>query len=486
MKMLLIVLSVLTLNLSYAGTQALFSPHQGNQAFNKIYKAIENAEKYVHATIYSWSDSTADKYIFNALKKGVKVRIVLHPKLYNDNSSVQKRIYNLEKKGAEIKIANQQMHEKFFLIDGTFLVNSSANMSGGARKRYSENFIFFDYDETNPEIISVFKDFRQEFSLLWDSAKDIFTHGENAADALFDFPKDKDFPIINTPNNQTSIALFSSSMNFKYYKNNNSDLYKKGIYLIARPIKVNNRKIWTVKSRIIKAIREAKSTILVNMNHFFLPDVRTELVKAAKRGIDVRMTVDNQEYKDRPTGKTETARFVNDWLKINGNQGKEPPVRVKYYSHLPSPVFWHLNHHKYMIFDYDLGAEKTVLITGSYNLSITAEHYQYDNMVVVTGQHNKYLFDKFKQEFDNLWFYNRTESDRPSSYYMDLFTKPNYKGEYPLHIKNGVSLEWSEAKELRTNVKSIVPGLFKGIYNYSNCLFYNPKYNKYTECIELQ
>lgn len=474
------------INLSNAKTLALFSPHQGKDAFNKIYQMFDSAKSTIHGTIYSWSDDSADRYLFAALKRGVKVRIALHPSLYNDTETVQKRVARLERQGAEFKIANMNMHEKFFIIDNKYLVNSSANMSGGAQKRYSENFIFvnLDLDDFSANLI---KDFRQEFSLIWDSATDIRTKNDRMAQPLFDLPKDKNFPIIHTPNEDNSMTLYSSSMNFKYSKSSpGSSSYNKGRYLIASPIKLGNAKIWTVKDKIIKEMRKAKSSILMNMNHFFLSDIRFELIKAAKRGINIRLTMDNQEFKENVNAKAETPRFVRDWLKIDGHYNKEAPVRIKYYSHLPSPAFWYLNHHKYILIDYDLGAQSTVLITGSYNLSLTAEHLQYDNMVVINGNEHIELFDKYKKEFDNLWFYNRDANDIPKDEVLDQFKTANYKNEYPLHINYGVSLNWSEIFQLRKEVKRIVPGLFKGLYKFSNCLNYNIVTNLYTNCVDLQ
>ena len=51
-----------------------------------------------------------------------------------------------------------------------FLVNSSANFSGGAKNAYSEAFIFHTIEDENEksEVSSVIKDFRHEFSVLWN------------------------------------------------------------------------------------------------------------------------------------------------------------------------------------------------------------------------------------------------------------------------------------------------------------------------------
>ena len=47
----------------------------------------------------------------------------------------------LEEDCAEFKYTNKTMHEKFVIVDDEYMINSSANFSGGAITRYSENFI---------------------------------------------------------------------------------------------------------------------------------------------------------------------------------------------------------------------------------------------------------------------------------------------------------------------------------------------------------
>ena len=78
--MLLLKLSVFA---NDSGFYALFSPVQGEQAFEKIYKMIETATEEVSLTIYSWSDKNVVDAINKALENGAQVRVVLHKPLYN-------------------------------------------------------------------------------------------------------------------------------------------------------------------------------------------------------------------------------------------------------------------------------------------------------------------------------------------------------------------------------------------------------------------
>ncbi|MGK0367623.1 MAG: phosphatidylserine/phosphatidylglycerophosphate/cardiolipin synthase-like enzyme [Thermoproteota archaeon] len=476
----LALIYLVTISSLHAAPLALFSPHQGKQAFTKIYKMIETATEDVNISIYSWSDKNVDKSLLKALYNNVNVRIVLHPKLYKGNKEIQARVKRLELKGAHVKLANRQMHEKFVLVDNKKLVNTSANMSGGAQKRYSENFIFFNMSDNDPMVKTVINDFRHEFTLMWDSATDVITHNESAAPALFDFTKSENIPTKN------AISLHSSSMNFNYKKTNNSNSNdKSGRYLMATKRLRNNKHIWTVRDMIIKSIRNAKSTVLVNMNHFFLPVIRKELIKAVKKGITVKMVVDNQEFKMGPTGKVETPKFVRDFKKLPGHANKMIPVRVKYYSHAPSPLYWKLNHHKYFIIDADLSADKTVLITGSYNLSVTAEHHQYDSMLLIKGSQNKELFKSYLNEFNHLWSLNRDQNDKPKNYLLKTYFKKNSRGEYPIHGNTPVSLQWEEVKKLRRDLEKVAPGVTRIPYNKSGCRFFHPIKRSFSNCQEL-
>ena len=82
-----LIIGILSLLLSFSinaksqSVYALFSPHQGEEAFDKIYQMIGGAEDYAHLAIYSWSDSKVDKAIIEALNNGAEVRVVLHPPL---------------------------------------------------------------------------------------------------------------------------------------------------------------------------------------------------------------------------------------------------------------------------------------------------------------------------------------------------------------------------------------------------------------------
>ena len=450
-----------------SGVSALFSPHQGEKAFNQIFELIKSADNSVRITLYSWSDSGLDHAIKVALEKGIDVKVVLNPALAK-KTNLKKRILNLELLGAEFKRAKHNMHEKFVLIDDRVLVNSSANMSTGAKNKYSENYVFH-YADVNPSLENLILEFRHEFAILWNTASDIITHNEGLSKELtyqyFDGSKILNLPRKNNP------GLYSSSQNFTISKNETtSKNFKNGkSYKMTRRGGVKNQS-WFIKDMILEAVNGAESQILVALNHFNVREISDALIEAVKRGVDVRLAVDNQEFKTYPNNKEMTPQFVKDWKRLDGNKNRVPPVRVKFYSHAPSPRYWLLNHHKFILIDYAKNGNGTTLISGSYNVSKNAEHNQFDNMIFYGGKTYKGLYTSFRDEFQNLWGRNR---GRKEEILKKLMTPRN--GAYRLHSKEAISLTWNETSAIRKEIGKKAKGIFKNLYRSRNCTYYNSK-----------
>jgi len=455
---------------------AHFSPYEGDVAFNRLYELMSEAKSYVHITVYSWSDGDLDKAIEKALSNKAKVRVVLHPDL-KDSPKVTNVVPKLEALGAEFKIAPMNMHEKFTLVDDEVVVNTSANFSNGAKNKYSENMIFHELAKDNSESIkTLIRDFKREFVVLWNTSKDIATHGEANSARL----EDQSVGNGTVATQGTDMTLYSSSQNWSLTENKvGSAGYKIGKYYSLKERKYDNsaEQTWVVRDALINAINKAEKSIYLSLNHFNIREVSDALIAAVKRGVDVRLAVDNQEYKSKPNDLEMTPQFVADWKALKGNV--LPPVRVKYYSHEPSPSRWLLNHHKYVLIDVDVPGKAT-LLSGSYNLSRTAEQNQFDNLVHYKGVKYKNLYQSFYKEFQNLWDWNRTK-DGPKKEIVDLFftTKNN---SYPVHISEAVSLTWPEVMSLRAEVNKKAPGIFSGLTKNRDCLYYDAAKKQYWAC----
>ncbi len=453
---------------------ALFCPNEGDIAFNRMYDLIGNARVYAHITAYSWSDSGLDRAVESALKNGAKVKMVLHPDLYKDSPKVQASVAALETKGAEVKIAPMNMHEKFSVIDDETVINTSANFSGGAKNKYSENVVYHELKKENsPEIQNLIDQFKREFAIIWNTGKDVVTNGEKIADQIQIKDLGKHFP-----NEKGVMELYSSSMNFDVAANKvGSAALALGKYFsLKKRTNTTKEQTWIVRDVLIKHINAATKSIQLSLNHFNIREVSDALIEAVKRGVDVKLAVDAQEYKSKPNDLEMSPQFAQDWYALKGKK-VSPPIRVKYYSHEPNPATWSLNHHKFVLVDYGVPG-KTVLLSGSYNLSKTAEQNQFDNLIVYKKDDYKDLYTAFNDEFKALWFWNRP-NDVPKQEIIDQFLTAK-GGAYPIHIQEAVSLSWEEIVKLRSDLTALAPGFFRGLnMKTGNCSFYDPKKNKY-------
>lgn len=452
---------------------AMFSPWEGKEAFDKMYKIISAAKEDVKVSVYSWSDKEFDAALEAAAKNGATVRVVLHPDLAKKETMLSRytALEQLKAKGKiSFKQAPRNMHEKFVIVDNESLVNSSANMSNGAKTSYSENFVFL----TAPA--HIIENFQNEFAVMWNSSKDILTSDKDVVEDALEYDAAKH----QTKNKD--VILYSSSMNYDYLENKvGGKDHASGKYIKLRA-KGKPPGPYTVRDAIIEAIDNAQETILGSFNHFNFKEAAEALIRASKRGVDVKLTVDNQEYFENyfPGIIEYTPYFVDAWKKLPGNAGKEPPVRVKFYSHYPNPSRWLLNHHKWLLVDQAKG-EKALLLTGSYNFSETAEHNQFDNMVSFKGKKYASLHKDFSKEFDTLWDLER-KGDKPNQEILSHFTTV-VEGKLPIHHNRAVSMSWGELLTLRNSIRKIAPKFLRGMnMTTSACYGYDVKKAIFVGC----
>lgn len=455
-----------------AKTHVLFSPQQGSQAFQSIFQIIENAEKYIYITIYSWSEKDLALAIQKALSKGVKVKVILHPPL-SRQKDLFSRFKLLEQLGAEFKVAPINMHEKFIIADGSVLINSSANFSNGAKSRYSESFIFHFLrpgEKDERDIRTILYRFNSEFIKLWNSSDDLITHDETVGNPMSDDIFFDDF--------SNGILFYSSSMNFTLRSYEfTTPFYQRGRFAQLVPEKIEGTRTWVVRDMLIEQINKAKKSILCGLNHLVIKEVAQALIDAAKRNVDVRLAVDNQEFSEAPSNKSYTEFFVKSWKK---NFKTPPPVRVVFYSLNPSPRYWHLNHHKFLLIDFEESGIGTTLISGSYNISKTAEHAQFDNMAVYQDPLYIKIIQGFNSEFSRLWSLQRSLDDFPNHEALQVFLRPQ-NNFIPLHLKAPMALSFDEIIELRSKIKTIDVNILRGGFRKRDCFGYD-LFNKRFVC----
>jgi hypothetical protein len=132
-----------------------------------------------------------------------------------------------------------------------------------------------------------------------------------------------------------------------------------------------------VRERIITEIEKAQSTLDIAIYSFTADEIRDALIRARNRGVQVRILAD--------TGQAD-----------NQGQGGEIPTlqslgfNVKLLAGLQNGIM----HDKYMIIDGRL------LVTGSYNWSVSAESYNFENAVFIQGSA---LVQAYIEEFNRMW-----------------------------------------------------------------------------------
>ena len=472
--------------------EAYFSPHQGSEAFEKIFKRIREARKSVYVTVYSWRDQE----LAQSLRWAVGNRLCLEYKnfgqrdescgVYGEKSraavyvvmdkrhekSKLKTIEALEKWGVQVRVSVKGMHEKFVVVDDRFVMNTSANFSPGAKAKYSESFVAYFLNEDSPESLFALKDkLKREFALIWNAGREqkgsVVIHPALPMESLSS----------DGVREQKEVEFLSSSVNFEI--KSLSKVSKKGVYT-----RLFSTKTTLVADRIVELIDGAGYSIALNINYLLLEPIYKALIRAYSRGVSVRIVNDN---KNISSSRDYSNRFASYVRKENP---KAPcPTRFKFYSFAPSPTKSFLNHHKYILVDYYWGHDasvrsNTVLIAGSHNLSKTAETEQFDNMIVFKTSLFESLYHSFAQEFEHLWFLGRNEQDQPSENIRRNYLVP-VRGKYRFHAQNIdfiVTLTSQEMRDLKKDLKKLAPKIMSRETSLSvlkRCTFYSPETQKY-------
>ncbi|MBI4842547.1 MAG: phospholipase D family protein, partial [candidate division NC10 bacterium] len=130
-----------------------------------------------------------------------------------------------------------------------------------------------------------------------------------------------------------------------------------------------------IRQRLVRAIQTSQRTIDVAMYTFTAAELTEALYAAQARGVRVRVLVDRERAESGGSGIRR--------LRLNG-----VPVRS-----LGVPE-QSLMHHKFAVFD------ERLVATGSYNWTNSAEHANYENLVVLEEPE---VVARFQREFRRLW-----------------------------------------------------------------------------------
>ena len=129
------------------------------------------------------------------------------------------------------------------------------------------------------------------------------------------------------------------------------------------------------RQRLVRAIQDSRRSIDIAVYNFTASELAEALYAAKARGVRIQVLVDQE--------MAETGGSGVRGLRLNGITIRSLGVPEQ-----------SLMHHKFAVFD------DRLVVTGSYNWTNSAEHTNYENLVVLE---DPVLVARFQQEFRRLW-----------------------------------------------------------------------------------
>lgn len=130
-----------------------------------------------------------------------------------------------------------------------------------------------------------------------------------------------------------------------------------------------------IQDRLIKAINLTMSTIDIAIFDFTNGIIAQSLKEAKDRGVKIRIIMDKMKAGSKDS---EYTFFKENGFEVKLIKGKGRGIM----------------HNKFILFDGKL------LMTGSYNISESAEKYNYENAIFIA---DKPVIQKYQETFDALW-----------------------------------------------------------------------------------
>ena len=137
---------------------AFFFPNMAN--IKKVQKYIQMAKKTLDLAIFSFTNDDLANEIKAAHERGVKVRIITDDEAMKGNGADAQRMSDA---GIPVRTDSEvqyHMHNKFMIVDSTYILTGSFNWTFQAGKSNQENVVVVDGDY-------FIKKYNEEFSKLW-------------------------------------------------------------------------------------------------------------------------------------------------------------------------------------------------------------------------------------------------------------------------------------------------------------------------------
>jgi cardiolipin synthase A/B len=140
-------------------TYTLFT--EPKQGFSPVYNLINGAKTSIDLTMYELEDSTAEKDLVAAEKRGVDVRVILDQREESENSAAYTYLKN---NGVHVVYSWSKYyytHEKSMVIDGSTAMIMSANLTS---QYYSTSRDFLVTDTNAEDVAAIVKVFNADYA----------------------------------------------------------------------------------------------------------------------------------------------------------------------------------------------------------------------------------------------------------------------------------------------------------------------------------
>lgn len=143
---------------STPGTRVIFSPMGGTS--KELARLIKAAKKEIIVAVYAFSSKYLGQALAEALKRSVKIRILLDADNARKSYSIDEWLAGEGIEVRLIEIKRGSLHHKFMLIDGKRLITGSYNFTNESEFRNHEAAIFTNHN-------GLIQSFTAEFDRLW-------------------------------------------------------------------------------------------------------------------------------------------------------------------------------------------------------------------------------------------------------------------------------------------------------------------------------
>ena len=425
----------------------IFSPQAADKTHAvEVAKIIGTAKESIDIAMYSYSDAGIHKALEEAVKRGVKVRMVFETasedRKLTGTALTNSKSGRLETIGVDVRWVNKIMHHKFMIVDGprddadaaktATIVSGSANWSSGAGTKYDENTMYLTaYPELTLRL-------QRDFNTLWEHSKDLVSNPALTFEASSLVITDEMIP------EDPGMDIFFTSNNFSV---NGSTFSGNGKNTLA--------------DQLVAAIDNAETRIHIASGHMRSRPVAEALMKKAQENpeVEIMIYLDGQEYISE-SGNTEQENDQQACLAAANTESKTRAcldksflyglevgraganVRYKYYAYRWDASYAAQMHNKVFIID-------DTLFTGSYNLSDNAEHATFENMFMFRGPEFRDMVQSYEDRFQTLWV-------QGEGLLEPLRAKIDTDATIPL-VFPAMSLSWTEVRDLKSLISKECP-----------------------------